>query len=138
MKAIAVTFPIARADTGARAVGWMIAIGLPLAAIAWIAAGEPSGPACLMRELTHVDCPTCGMTRALALLARGEWRASLAVHPWAAALVVQLFAGWMAWIRWLLRGGGNPERWIPWFVLANGTGLIVLWVVRLAAGTLPR
>jgi hypothetical protein len=137
VNAVATTPPIAAGDAGTRAVGLAFTLGLPLAALAWIAAGEPSGPACLMREIAHVDCPTCGMTRAVALITRGDWRASLAVHPWAAVLVLQLFAGWLAGVRWLLRGGLNPERWIPWLVFANGAGLLAVWILRLATGTLP-
>jgi hypothetical protein len=118
---------------------WIAATILaPLAWAAWTAGGEPAGPACLLREIAHVDCPTCGMTRALSLLSHGEWRASLAVHLWAAALLFQALAGWVAWTRWILRGGRNPEHWIPHAVLANGAALVALWVVRLATGTLPR
>ena len=137
MKAIASTPPIAAGDAGARATGLAFTIGLPLAALAWIAAGEPSGPACLLRQMAHVDCPTCGITRALALIARGDWRASLGVHPWAAVLVLEMLAGWMAGVRWLFRGGVNPDRWIPWLVFANAVGLLAVWVVRLATATLP-
>ncbi len=137
MKAIVLRGVPRTAAVGPGAVELAAILLLPLAAAAWIAAGEPAGPACLLRQIAHVDCPTCGITRALALLARGEWRASLAVHPWAAALVLQLLAGWVAAIRWLFRGGPHPERWIPGLVLANGTALLVLWIVRLATGTLP-
>ncbi|MFI5372045.1 MAG: DUF2752 domain-containing protein, partial [Candidatus Eisenbacteria bacterium] len=34
---------------------------------------------CLLRQVAHVACPTCGMTRALALLAAGDWRSALAL-----------------------------------------------------------
>lgn len=137
MKAIAVSGTPHAAEVGPRAAWLAATILVPLAAAAWIGAGAPAGPVCLLREIAHLDCPTCGMTRALALLARGEWRASLAVHPWTAMLVLQSFAGWAAWTRWLFLGGRNPERWIPPVVLANGVALIALWAVRLATGTLP-
>ena len=137
MKAIAAHPPLRQVDSGALRI-WLVATLLvPLAAVAWNAAGEPSGPACLLREIAHLDCPTCGMTRALALIAHGQWRASLAVHPWAAALVLQVLAGWLVWTRWLFRGGTNPEAWIPRVVLLNGAGLLALWILRLATGTLP-
>lgn len=138
MKAIAADPPLVRADFGTRGLWLAVTIVAPLAAAAWIAAGEPAGPACLLREIAHVDCPTCGVTRALALLAHGEWRASLAVHPFAAALLLQALAGWVIWTRWLFRGGENPERWIPRVVLVNTVALVALWAVRLATGTLPR
>src|SRR5207245_9283187 len=36
---------------------------------------------CLLHRLTGIPCLTCGLTRAVCLLARGEWRASLSMHP---------------------------------------------------------
>ena len=36
---------------------------------------------CLLHRLTGLPCLTCGLTRAVCLLARGEWRASLSMHP---------------------------------------------------------
>lgn len=137
MKAIAAGPSVHGDEAGPRAAWLAATILVPLAWAAWVAAGEPAGPACLLREVAHLDCPTCGITRALALLAGGEWRASLAVHPWGAALVLQALAGWAAWTRWLFAGGRNPERWIPPVVLANGVALIALWAARLATGTLP-
>jgi len=128
---------VVRPGAGPRAIWATTTIVGALAWAAWIGAGTPPGPACLFREIVHLDCPTCGMTRALALLTRGEWRASLAVHPWAPALVLQILAGWLMWTRWLLRGGASPERWIPAAVFANGAALIGLWLVRMATGTLP-
>ena len=137
MKAIAASRSPDAVDAASRAIWLATTILVPLAWAAWNAGGAPAGPACLLREFAHLDCPTCGITRALALIARGEWRASLAVHPWAAALVLQALAGWSAWTLWLFRGGWNPERWIPRVVLANVVALIALWVVRLVTGTLP-
>ena len=137
MKAIAAHPGSRHADSRAFTTWLAITILAPLGAGAWIAAGEPSGPACLLREIAHVDCPTCGITRALALLARGEWAASLFVHPGAALLLAQAIVFWVAWTRWLFRGGSNPEGWIPRIVLADAAGLMALWILRLATGTLP-
>jgi len=36
---------------------------------------------CLLHRLTGLPCLTCGLTRAVCLFARGEWGASLAMHP---------------------------------------------------------
>src|SRR5262249_38248063 len=41
---------------------------------------------CVLHRLTGLPCPTCGLTRSVCLFARGEWGASLAMHP----------AGWLA------------------------------------------
>lgn len=137
MSALAGTLVLDRRAAGRWAV-WAVTTAAAFAMwTVWVGAGEPGGPACLLRQLLHVDCPTCGITRALALLARGEWRASLAVHPWAVALVLQAIVGWLAWARWVAQGGAHPERWIPHAVAANGIALLMIWAVRLATGTLP-
>lgn len=104
----------------------------------WVASADLAGPMCLMRRVAHLACPTCGMTRALALMARGEWRESLAAHPWGAAIVMQSAAAWMVWTRWLAMGGPRPDRWIPRVVGINGVALIAIWLIRLGTGTLPR
>jgi hypothetical protein len=39
------------------------------------------GLGCPMLRVFHQPCPTCGMSRALALLMHGQWRASLQLQP---------------------------------------------------------
>ncbi len=36
---------------------------------------------CFFKQLTHVDCPGCGMQRSLLLLLRGDLAASLQLYP---------------------------------------------------------
>ena len=120
---------------------WLVA-GAALA-LAWaaVAASDPAtGEAlCALRRAGGVACPTCGVTRALTLLARGAWRESLALHPWAAALALQAVAAWVAWTAWLAgRLRARPDRWVPHAVAANLAVLAAFWLARLAAGTLPR
>ena len=43
---------------------------------------------CLVHRLFHVDCPGCGMTRALASLSRGELSHSMSLHPFAPVLLL--------------------------------------------------
>jgi hypothetical protein len=91
-----------------------------------------------MRAIAHVSCPTCGLTRAIGLLARGDVAASLALHPWAIALAVQLFAAWVLWGAWVagwLRP--RPDRWVPHAVAVNLLALGAIWIVRFVTGTLP-
>ncbi|MFI5372361.1 MAG: DUF2752 domain-containing protein, partial [Candidatus Eisenbacteria bacterium] len=92
---------------------------------------------CLLRQVAHVACPTCGMTRALALLAAGDWRSALALHPWAPALAIQIVSGWALWGLALVRGAVPLERWIPRIVALNAAALILIWLARLLTGTLP-
>ena len=38
-------------------------------------------PSCILKELTGVPCPTCGATRSVVHLARGEFFASFGMNP---------------------------------------------------------
>lgn len=119
------------AATGALGTGGFAALGTPAAAML-------PGSRCLFRELTQVSCPTCGLTRALVLLAHGELAASLAMHPWALALLGQAAAGWVLWGRWNLgRVRTRPDAWLPGVIAVNAVALVVLWALRLMTGTLP-
>jgi hypothetical protein len=51
---------------------------------------------CLLKRLTGLDCPTCGLTRAVCSLLQGDWAASLSFHP-AGILVVVSVAAWTMW-----------------------------------------
>jgi hypothetical protein len=112
-----------------------------LGALAWWALGSGNlawdEPVCLLRRVAHLSCPTCGLTRALAWLARGEWRIALGLHPWAPVLAVQMVAGWALWGVARPRGVGPLDRWLPRLVAFNAAALILIWLVRLATGALP-
>lgn len=45
---------------------------------------------CLFAQLGIEWCPGCGLGQAIALLARGEWAASVAAHPLAPLVVAGL------------------------------------------------
>lgn len=133
--------------------GPTLRVGAPRAWLAWLGAGAllalawallasvratTGEPVCALRHLAGLDCPTCGLTRALGSLARGGWREALALHPWAPALALQAAAAWALWGAWL--GGrlrARPDRWCPAALAANLAALALLWLVRVAAGTLP-
>jgi hypothetical protein len=133
----------ALAPAGSRRGAWLawLAAGAALALV-WAALGAShpvtGAPLCALRCAGGIACPTCGVTRALTLLAGGAWRESLALHPWAAALALQVAAAWALWAAWLAgRLRARPDRWIPPAVAANLAMLAVLWLVRAATGTLP-
>jgi hypothetical protein len=133
----------ALAPAQSRRGAWLawLAAGAVLA-LAWAALAAPHaagvGPLCALRRATGLACPTCGVTRALTLLARGAWRESLALHPWGAALALQLAGAWILWAVWLAgRLRVRPDCWIPHALAANLAALAVLWLARLATGTLP-
>lgn len=93
---------------------------------------------CLLRRATGVPCPGCGMSRAFAHLARGEWREAVTDHPWAPLLVAELAAAWAAWGLTLTGAGWRPApRTVNLLLIANVLGMGALWLGRLAAGTLP-
>ena len=119
------------AASGALGAGGFAALGTPVAAML-------PGSLCPFRELTHLSCPTCGLTRALVLLAHGDLAASVAMHPWALALLGQAAAGWVLWGLWNAgRIRTRPDAWLPGVVAVNAVALVVLWALRLATGTLP-
>jgi len=142
-----------RVRAGAGWASWLVWVSAGIAGVvAWSllrasAHAPASEPLCLLRRIAHVPCPTCGMTRALARLAAGEWRAALALHPWSAAIAAQVVAGWLLGGLTLARGSGRLgmlarrlaglERWLPHLVALNLAALILIWLVRLATGTLP-
>ena len=104
---------------------------------------------CLSRRM-GLPCPGCGMTRALAHLAKGEWQGALAAHPFSPVLAAELVLGWLFWgvhaldaVATLgISGGRLPRRIWPAAltpaVLVNLALLVAVWMGRLAAGTLPR
>jgi hypothetical protein len=123
---------LAWAVCGAAAAAAMLALRV------WVPAAGTADPICLFERVTGVGCATCGMTRAFALLARGDWPASLALHPMAPVLAAQVVAGWLAWgLGMARRWRRMPERWIPHAVAVDAAALLALWLARLATGTLP-
>jgi hypothetical protein len=122
---------------------WGLAGALGLAAAAalhfWVPPTDPRYIVCLFRRVTGLPCPGCGMTRAFAHLAKGEWRAAVHDHPLAPLLAAEVGMAWLVWggiaaglVRW-------PRRLVRTdrVVLANAAVLVAVWLVRLATGTLP-
>ena len=118
---------------GAFAAGLFFAAG-------WI--GLPSGAGytvCAFRRLTGIPCPGCGLTRAMAALARGELLLALHFHPFAPLVLAEAAALWAAIGRAIVRQrplvlpSGLMERIVIWQTAA----FLALWLGRLATGTLP-
>jgi len=95
---------------------------------------------CLFHRLTGVPCLTCGLTRSVCLFARGEWRASLAMHPsgWLAFAMLAVGCVWLlaeaAWGRDL--NAGLRTRLLGAAAGAGGALCVLAWGARLA-GILP-
>ena len=88
---------LASAERLARVRGSAVLTAL-LAAGAFV---NPSRPLpvdlCLLKRLTGLSCPTCGLTRAVCHALQGDWAASLGFHP-AGILVAVSLAGSVTWM----------------------------------------
>jgi hypothetical protein len=106
----------------------------------WAPPDDPFFSLCLFRRLLAIPCPGCGLTRAVAALARGDLGAALAYHPAAPVLVAEAAGLWLVWGAALLRRRALPallRRQGDGLLLAHGAALVALWTGRLATGTLP-
>jgi hypothetical protein len=104
----------------------------------WVPSSDPAGAVCLSRRLFHLPCPGCGMTRAFAHLAKGEWSAALTAHPLAPVLALEMILGWAAWgLALAARRPVLSKLRIEILLLANAAVLCALWLGRVATGTLP-
>jgi hypothetical protein len=110
-----------------------------LALLAWQgpATGGVHAP-CPSRRLLDLPCAGCGMTRALAALARGSWAEAVAWHPLS---VVYAIEAALVWLGWAARNAGllrapSPAVVTAWLAL-NAAALVLVWLSRLVLGTLP-
>lgn len=119
---------------------WALAGLAGLAALAvlhvWVPDPDPAHALCFSRRFLGIPCPGCGLTRAFAHLAKGEWSAALAAHPLAPVLGLEAFAGWIVWGLGFRRPLPRPD-WIGPVVLGHLAVLCALWLGRLYTGTLP-
>ncbi len=136
-----VTVASAAGPDDARRRGWRIwalaglalAIGWAVLAV-WTPPEDPAWTVCLFRRITHHDCATCGMTRALAALAKGDVATAQARHPLALPLAIE---GLLAWVLapWAIaRGWRAPARWRDGWLIAHGMALAVVFVARWPRG----
>jgi hypothetical protein len=121
---------------------WWLAGLLGVAGLAvlhvWVPSNDPAQAICLSRRLFHIPCPACGLTRAFAHLAKGEWAAAVTLHPLAPLLAAEMILGWLAAgaalaVRRPLRLPVSANV----LLLGHGAALVALWLVRAANGTLP-
>ncbi len=90
------------------------------------------------RRLAGLPCPGCGMTRAFAHLAKGEWAAAASDHLLAYAVAAELGLAWLAWGAALARR--RPvllPRWLDRLALAHLAVFVAYWLGRVSTGTLP-
>lgn len=119
---------------------WLLTGLAGLFAFVALRAWSPTGlSSCLSYWLLGVPCPGCGMTRASALLARGEILASLRLHPLALVFAAQAAVAWTWWGLILFRRARVPSPWWGIVPLAlDVLALLGVWLARYASGSLPR
>lgn len=127
---------------GRQAVCWLLAGAAALAAWAlfflWTPPAGVEHSICFFRRMTGVSCPGCGMTRALALLAKGELAAGFRMHPLAPVLAIEGFALWLLWGFAAGRGKSlAPARWPLPLAVAHAGAFVLVWIGRLVSRTLP-
>ena len=114
---------------------WLLAglllIGSWATLAVWTPPDDQTYTICLFRRLTHHACPTCGMTRALALLAKGDWRASIALHPLGLPLAAELVLLWSLSPLAMLRSHHLSARSVHVLLFANIAVFMMVWVLRL-------
>jgi hypothetical protein len=76
---------------------YIFVTGLSLVGYAWLAwnifesTGNDAMPAiCMFKEITHLPCPSCGTSRSLVLLAKGEVWKSIMMNPFGAMIALAL------------------------------------------------
>lgn len=136
------TIARARAALDPGVVRWLIAGGVALAGVAllraWTPGDEAAGSLCMARREFGVACLTCGMTRAFAALARGDFAHAVSLHPLAPWIAAELAAAWALWGVALARGAWPLPARVTQGVLGTTAVLLVLvWAARWATGTLP-
>lgn len=136
------TLARSRVSLDPRVARWLLAgvaaaAGMALMRV-WTPSDDPATTLCMARRDFGVPCLTCGMTRAFAALARGEWARAIALHPLAPLLAAELAAAWALWGVTLARGAWPLPRRVTVAALGGTFALFaIVWVVRLATGTLP-
>ncbi|MCX6622703.1 MAG: DUF2752 domain-containing protein [Acidobacteria bacterium] len=93
---------------------------------------QPAFRLCGFYQLTHLDCPLCGLTRGLCAAIQGEWRQAIQLHvlsPLALAWLAGLFVVSLAAAvgrDWSLPAGIRSR-----LLIATGVLFLGVWPLRL-------
>lgn len=125
---------------------WVIASPVRVAVIAAAAVlavdagGTDDGAGvCIFRRASGAYCPGCGLTRSARHLTRGQVGAAWNDHPWLVLVAVQaVLAGVVYAAATRARAHLRRPRNIAIVASINGALLLVVWIVRLADGSIPR
>ena len=115
-------------------VGGLAAVGL--VGCAYVALNDPNTstlfPACPFKAATGLDCPGCGITRALHALLNGDMVRALD-HNALFVLALPILTLWL--VRGILRSTGRVSagpamQWHPWMTWALVSTIGAFWIVR--------
>jgi len=100
--------------------------------------GDGDGPVlCPFRRCTGGYCPGCGGIRAVAAMLKGDLAASWTLHPWVLVIAAQVAVlGAVAATR-VVDIRERLRRFAVPILLANMTFGVVVWIVRISAGSIP-
>ncbi len=77
-------------------------------------------PVCQFHQLTGLNCPSCGLTRATYALAHGQFKAALKDNALFVGLlgVLAVRGAWIGWQRWKGRSHGAflPTKYLGWLL----------------------
>lgn len=113
----------------------------PVAVVGFLAIGpvfEDGQTMCPFALGTGLACPGCGMTRAASMLFRGDFAAAVTLHPLIPMIALLAVGGWV-WFA-LRKAGMVPpmsSRLLNGMLIVTLAALVLVWVARLLAGTLP-
>lgn len=83
----------------------LFVIAFPLGML-WVETRPNDGPTiCMFRQTTHLDCPSCGLTRAFRAMGRLDVRAATRYNPLGPAVFLGALAYWSFAIAMLLTHG---------------------------------
>ncbi|MCC5950329.1 MAG: DUF2752 domain-containing protein, partial [Nitriliruptoraceae bacterium] len=87
-------------------------VALAAGTLARVSAGEARfWPGCVVHQLTGLDCPGCGGTRAVLALARGDVLAAVSHNLVSVSLLPVLVLVWVQWVQVTL--GRRTTVWRP-------------------------
>ena len=76
---------------------WSFVAAAVVVSVPLVGLWSPRLPACAFRALTGVACPSCGATRAIEALSRGDLATAVSLNP-------LVMAGLVALVTWLWTG----------------------------------
>jgi hypothetical protein len=109
-------------------------LAFPLA-MACVETHPLNGPTiCPFRLVTHLDCPSCGMTRAFRAMGRLDVRGAMGYNPLGPLLFLVVLSGWGYAIVMLLTRGriSLPPCWTRWRRTLCWSGLALYLLVGIA------